>query len=113
MDKNKIKALRDGNLPRDVWRNTLCNILEEMDDRDKKPKFWYTSDKLNSLSFTQAITILLEDRKPIAHVSWDGNLKLIPYHNASGFALSDGKECYTHFIFNTDILHSNWRVLDK
>ena len=67
----------------------------------------------SNLSFAQAIKVLRDDNKSVAHRSWGNNNRLNPYPNDAGFMFWDGVSHCSYFTFTTEMLHSGWIVLDR
>lgn len=127
MDKNKIKALRNGNLPKDAWRNTLCNVLEEIVkeipedtftcELSKEPKFWYTSEGLNKhtqaeyLSFAQALEAAAKGRR-VTHETWSKRTYITQVGDRFVRASIDSDNIDDRIGITTEML-TGWIVLDR
>ncbi len=100
---NKIKMLRNGSMPKNEWRNLLCNVLQEL--------LKVSVQEADSLSFSQAIDKVLGKGVSVRHTSWAKGFKIVPYLNHKGYAFWDGTYHTPDVPMTASMLYIGWEVI--
>lgn len=104
---NKIKMLRNGSMPKNEWRNLLCNVLEELSKQRMQ-----ILEKPFNLSLQEALYLVTKMKK-VQHESFDELSYLSIYDGNYVIRFINKHPLHQyHFILNPNMLQG-WRVLDK
>ena len=110
---NKIKMLRNGSMPKNEWRNLLCNVLGEL-SKQRACQCMQILEKPFNLSLQEALYLVTKMKK-VQHESFD-ELSYLSIYDGNYVIRFINKHSPTlhqyHFVLNPTMLQS-WRVLDK
>lgn len=101
---NKIKMLRNGSMPKNEWRNLLCNVLEELVKTPVGKPF--------NLNIQEALEQVVKMKK-VQHESFQEDAYLSIYDGNYVIRSTNKHPLHQyHFIINPTMV-CGWRVLDK